>query len=156
MGDEAAIPGSWPSPSAEVMVGAAKGHARFALRSYGDEEETVRLQAAVAAGAAVELLIKAVLFEASPALLAMRGDVHSILVFSGQPGLPSKTYLDCRTITGDEAKKTLLPSPTGAVVPHATTAGDRQRLGRCHDEAWWITGLWPTGHGAMTTTRGSR
>lgn len=90
------------------LLRAAEGHARFALRSYLDEEDILPLQAAIAAGAAVELLIKAVLFQAAPALLAMRGDVHSVLVFSGKPGVPGKGYLDCRTIVGDDAKKALI------------------------------------------------
>lgn len=102
-------PSNLRSPSiGEALLRAAEGHARFALRSYLDEGDIIPLQAAVAAGAAVELLIKSVLFRAAPALLAMRGDVHSILVFSGKPGVPGKGYLDCRTIVGDEAKKALV------------------------------------------------
>lgn len=97
------------SPSiGQALLRAAEGHARFALRSYLDDQDIIPLQAAVAGGAAVELLIKAVLFRAAPALLAMRGDVHSILVFSGKPGVPGKGYLDCRTIGADDAKKALV------------------------------------------------
>lgn len=95
-------------PIGDALLKAAEGHARFALRSYLDEDGIIPLQAAVAAGAAVELLIKAVLHRAAPALLAMKGDVHSILVFSGKPGVPGKGYLDCRTIIGDEARKALI------------------------------------------------
>lgn len=97
----------WP-PLGQALLSAAEGHARFALRSYLDEDDIVPLQAAVAAGAAVELLIKAVLHRAAPALLAMKGDVHSILVFSGKPGVPGKGYLDCRTIVGDDTRKALI------------------------------------------------
>lgn len=92
----------------QALLRAAEGHARFALRSYLDEQDIIPLQAAVAGGAAVELLIKAVLFRAAPALVAMRGDVHSTLVFSGKPGVPGKGYLDCRTIGADDAKKALV------------------------------------------------
>jgi len=95
-------------PIGEGLLSAAKGNARFALKSYLVEDDIIPLQAAVAAGAAVELIIKAVLYRAAPALLAMKGDVHSILVFSGKPGVPGKGYLDCRTIVGDDAKKALI------------------------------------------------
>lgn len=108
------IPAELQSPSiGEGLLRAAKGHARFALRSYLDEKDIVPLQAAVAGGAAVEMLVKAVLFRAAPALLAMRGDVHSILVFSGKSGVPGKGYLDCRTIGADDAKKALVAMRPG-------------------------------------------
>lgn len=105
---EAPSPETRSQSIGQALLRAGEGHARFALSSYLDEHDIVPLQAAVAAGAAVELLIKAALFRAAPALLAMRGDVHSILVFSGQPGVPGKGYLDCRTIGGDDAKKALI------------------------------------------------
>lgn len=95
-------------PLGHALLKAAEGHARFALRSYLDEDDIVPLQAAVAAGAAVELLIKAVLYREAPALLAMKGDVHSILMFSGKPGVPGKGYLDCRTIVGDDTRRALI------------------------------------------------
>lgn len=104
-----AAPGdaSWPALG-EALLNAARGHARFALRSYPRDDDIVPLQAAVAAGAAVELLIKAALYRAAPALLAMKGDVHSILMLSGRPGIAGKGYLDCRTIVGDDARRALL------------------------------------------------
>jgi len=57
--------------------------------------------------------MKAALAVVVPALLADRGDPHSILVLSGKPGIPEKSYLDCRTISAQDAKRTLISlSPT--------------------------------------------
>lgn len=115
------------------LLSAAEGHARFALRSYLDEKGILPLQTAVAAGAAVELLIKAVLFQAAPALLAMRGDVHSILVFSGKSGVAGKSYLDCRTVGGDDAKKALLAMrPNLNEISHEVDAALQRRNAAVH------------------------
>jgi len=62
----------------------------------------------MAAGSALESLMKAALAMVMPALLAERGDPHSILLLSGKKGMPGKSYLDCRTISAQDAKKTLI------------------------------------------------
>lgn len=115
------------------LLRAAEGHARFALRSYLDEEDVTPIQAAVAGGAAVEMLLKASLFRVVPALLAMRGDVHSILVLSGKPGVPGKGYLDCRTISADDAKKALIAiRPTLNLISTEVDAALRRRNAAAH------------------------
>jgi len=99
-----------PGPFLESFVTSGRINARHALSLYsaGDLSDGLELQIAMAAGSAVESLMKAGLAMLVPALLAERGDPHSILLLSGKQGMPGKSYLDCRMISAQDAKKTLI------------------------------------------------
>lgn len=99
------LPAALPAKLFESLLHAARADARQALEQYADPDSSVRLRAAVSAGSAVEALLKAVLAQTLPSLLAERGDVHTQLILSGLPGARGKSYLDCRTVGGLEAMR---------------------------------------------------
>lgn len=101
------MPSVLPERLFEALVRAATAEARYALELYTEEDSVLRIRAALSAGSAVEALLKGVLTQTLPGLLADRGDVHTQLMLSGLSGVRGKTYLDCRTIGGLDASRVL-------------------------------------------------
>ncbi|WP_282006215.1 hypothetical protein [Propioniciclava sinopodophylli] len=123
MTSQASVLASLPEQLFEALRRAAITEARHALETYTDNDPVIRLRAAMSAGSSVEALLKAVLAHTLPALLAEKGDVHTQLMLSGLPGVKGKSYIDCRTIGGLEASRTLkaahsIPVPIDEDVQH--------------------------------------
>jgi hypothetical protein len=76
--------------------------AREVLTKYASPDPVDLIDAAMAMGHSIELLMKAYLASLSPAILAERDDFHSKLMLAGQAGLSSKDYRSVRTM-GAEA-----------------------------------------------------
>lgn len=84
-----------------ALLAASQTQARLAMELHADPlDQQNRLKAAVAAGVAVELALKASIASILPSLLAEKGDPHSQLYLMGRGGLPSKSPSDVRTIVG--------------------------------------------------------
>lgn len=84
-----------------ALLEASRTQARLAMELHADAlDQHSRLKAALAAGVAVELALKASIASILPSLLADKGDPHSQLYLMGRGGLPSKSPSDVRTIVG--------------------------------------------------------
>lgn len=84
-----------------ALLAASRTQARLAMELHADPlDQQNRLKAAMAAGVAVELALKASIAAILPSLLAEKGDPHSQLYLMGRGGLPSRSPSDVRTIVG--------------------------------------------------------
>lgn len=84
------------------LASACRAQARLAIEAHADQHDTQtrRIRAALAAGVAVELALKAAVASTLPSLLALNGDAHSQLYLMGRGGLPGKAQSDVRTVGG--------------------------------------------------------
>jgi hypothetical protein len=86
-----------------LLLSFAQDNAGRALNQYVSDDRLVMLQAAVAAGTAVELAAKAALVKVAPSLICERSHTDSLLHLSGKGELAVSSALDIKTIGGLEA-----------------------------------------------------
>lgn len=86
-----------------LLLSFAQDNAGRALNQYVSDDRLVMLQAAVAAGTAVELAAKAALVKVAPSLICERSNPDSLLHLSGKGELAGSSALDIKTIGGLEA-----------------------------------------------------
>lgn len=87
----------------KLLARSARHHARQTVRLFVSDASDERLQAAVSAGTAVELLAKAFLASVEPVLLTEKGDRDSLLLLSDKAHLTDSKPGDVRTLGAHEA-----------------------------------------------------
>lgn len=100
-----------------LLLGSARDNALRALSLYVSDNRLELLQAAVAIGAAVEQAAKACVASIEPALLAEKGQVDSVLWFTGHKALAKTPPTEVRTISGLEAAQIARERKLGVVAP---------------------------------------
>lgn len=86
-----------------LLLTAAQDNANRTLVMFVSDDRMLMLQAAVAAGTAVELASKAALVSIEPALLCERSHVDSLLHLSGNGGMAETPATELRTLGGLDA-----------------------------------------------------
>lgn len=87
------------------LLGASRGSAQFALRSYASAVPFERIQSALSAGSAVEYMLKCVIAAADPTLLAQRSSLDSVIALSRAVQPIPIDPRSLRTIDASEALK---------------------------------------------------
>jgi len=101
------------------LISSSRASAQFALRNYADTNELTRLQSAIAAGSAVEYLLRSVVVAADPVLLARRDSLDSMIALSKAVSAAPFDPKLLRTIDASEALKVV-----GKLHPTMKTQND--------------------------------
>jgi hypothetical protein len=90
-----------------LLTDSSRWNAQIAVANYASDDTNEQLQAAVSTGTALELLAKACLTTISPALLADKGEQHSVLLLTGKGGLTKRRPTQLRSIQAFESLRLL-------------------------------------------------
>lgn len=105
------------------LLSASRASARFALHSYTSQDSFDRLQSAVAAGSAVEYLLRCVVLAGDPVLLAHRSSVDSMIALSRAV---SPSAFDAKALRTIEATDAL--AIAGKLHPTLKTQNDAREV----------------------------
>ena len=103
-----------------IWSGTGRAKARAAVHKANSGQLLDLLDSAMAAGMAVELLLRALLAAHANHLLADKGDAHTVLMLSGKRGATQRQgYLDARSLGVSECMRTLKNIPGVAPLSDA-------------------------------------